>query len=163
MSVTICRPPFCLHTVHRLPQPRSQGFSLLVGGYPNPILVINYHVHMIPTQRVKIWVLQERCLEFWLRILTCLFKKGGLFSILVQNSPKVTKKVLVFRKVARSCSLTEKLLKILKVAKKLPTRIWKGLVISRFFHIFYYYWNKESRSLYQGFCRVEVRYIEVPL
>ena len=34
------------------------------------------------------------------RILTCLFKKKGLFSILVQNSPKVTKKVLVFRKVA---------------------------------------------------------------
>ena len=54
------------------------------------------------------------------RILTCLFKKKGLFSILVQNSPKVTKKVLVFRKVARSCSLTKKLLKILKVAKKLP-------------------------------------------
>ena len=36
---------------------------------------------------------------------------------MVQNSPKVTKKVLVFRKVARSCSLT----------KKLPSRIWKGL------------------------------------
>ena len=62
------------------------------------------------------------------RILTCLFfKKRGLFSVLVQNSPKVTKKVLVFRKVARSCSLTKKLLKILKVAKKLPSRIWKGL------------------------------------
>ena len=51
------------------------------------------------------------------RILTCLFKKGGLFSILVQNSPKLTKKVLVFRKVAKSCSLTKKLLKTLKVAK----------------------------------------------
>ena len=52
------------------------------------------------------------------RILTCLFKKMGLFSILVQNSPKVTKKVLVFRKVARSCSLIKKkLLKILKEAK----------------------------------------------
>ena len=61
------------------------------------------------------------------RILTCLLKKGGLFSILVQNSPKVAKKVLVFRKVARSCSVTKKLLKILKVAKKLPSRIWKGL------------------------------------
>ena len=60
------------------------------------------------------------------RILTCLLKKG-LFSILVQNSPKVTKKVLVFCKVARSCSLTKKLLKILKVAKKLPSRIRKGL------------------------------------
>ena len=42
----------------------------------------------------------------------------GLFSILVQNSPKVTKKVLVFRKNARSYSLTEMLLKILKVAKQ---------------------------------------------
>ena len=62
------------------------------------------------------------------RILTCLFLKKGLFSILVQNSPKVTKKVLVFRKVARSCSLTKKLLKILKVPKKLPSRIWKGLI-----------------------------------
>ena len=62
------------------------------------------------------------------RILTCIFKKSGrLFSILVQNSPKVTKKVLVFRKVAWSCSLTKKLLKILKVAKKLLSRIWKGL------------------------------------
>ena len=57
------------------------------------------------------------------RILTCLFLKKGLFSILVQNSQKVTKKVLVFRKVARSCSLTKKLLKILKVAEKLPSRI----------------------------------------
>ena len=55
------------------------------------------------------------------RILTCLVKKkksgrgggggGGLFSIWVQNSPKVTKKVLVFRKVDRSFSLTKKLLK----------------------------------------------------
>ena len=61
------------------------------------------------------------------RIFTCLFKKKRVFSILVQNSPKVTIKVLVFRKVARSCSLTKKLLKILKVAKKLPSRIWKGL------------------------------------
>ena len=54
----------------------------------------------------------------------------GLF--LVQNrlnSPKVTKKVLVFQKVARSCSLTKKLFKILKVAEKLPSRIWIGLSI----------------------------------
>ena len=64
------------------------------------------------------------------RILTCLCKKKGLFSILVQNSPKVTKKVLVFRKVARSCSLTKKLLKILKVPKKLPSRICKGLLLN---------------------------------
>ena len=48
---------------------------------------------------------------------------------MVKNSPKVTKKVLVFRKVARSCSLTKKLLKILKVAKELPSRIWKGLMV----------------------------------
>ena len=59
-------------------------------------------------------------------------------SILVHKSPKGTKKVLDFRKVARSCSLTKKLLKIkrlwgnfvvkiLQVAKKLPSRIWKGL------------------------------------
>ena len=41
------------------------------------------------------------------RILTCLFKKGEVIQHLVQNSPKVTKKVLVFRKVARSCSLTK--------------------------------------------------------
>ena len=47
---------------------------------------------------------------------------------MVKNSPKVTKKVLVFRKVARSCSLTKKLFKILKFAKKLPSRIWKGLL-----------------------------------
>ena len=46
---------------------------------------------------------------------------------MVQNSPKVTKKVLFFGKVARRCSLTKKLLKILKVAKKLSSRIWKGL------------------------------------
>ena len=67
------------------------------------------------------------------RILTCLLKKKegrGLFNILVQNrlkSPKVTKKELVFQKVARSCSLTKKLLKILKVAENLPSRIWIGL------------------------------------
>ena len=62
------------------------------------------------------------------RILTCLFLKKGLFSILVQNSPKVTKKVLVFRKVASSFAFWQKkLLKILKVAKTLPSRIWKGL------------------------------------
>ena len=34
--------------------------------------------------------------------------------------------MLVFRKVAWSCSLTKKLLKILKVAKTLLSRIWKG-------------------------------------
>ena len=66
----------------------------------------------------------ERCLEFQPREFQLVyFKKKGLLSILVQNSQKVTKKVLVFRKVARSCSLTKKLLKILKVAEKLPSRI----------------------------------------
>ena len=37
--------------------------------------------------------------------------------------------MLVFQKAVRSCSLTKKLLKILKVAKKLQSRIWKGLMI----------------------------------
>ena len=31
------------------------------------------------------------------------------------------------------------------------------------FHIFYYYWEKENRSLYRGLRYVEVRYIEIPL
>ena len=47
---------------------------------------------------------------------------------------KLPKKVLVFRKVARSCFLTEKLLKFLKVAKRLPSRIWKGLIITHLLH-----------------------------
>ena len=66
------------------------------------------------------------------RILTCLFKKkggGGYSAFWFKISQKLPKKVLVFRKVARSCSLTKKLLKILKVAKKLPSRIWKGLSV----------------------------------
>ena len=63
------------------------------------------------------------------RILTCLFKKrGGYSAFWLKIAQKLPKKVLVFRKVARSCSLTKKLLKILKVAKKLPSRIWKGLL-----------------------------------
>ena len=49
---------------------------------------------------------------------------------MVQNSQKIAKKVLVFRKVAKSCSPAKKLLKILKVAIKLPSRIWKGLGLS---------------------------------
>ena len=61
------------------------------------------------------------------RNLSCLFLKKGLFTILVQNNAKVTKKVLVFRKVARRFSLTKKLLKILKVAKKLSSRTRNGL------------------------------------
>ena len=49
------------------------------------------------------------------RILTCLFfKKRGYLAF----GPNVTKKVLVFRKVARSCSLTKKLLKTLKLLLK---------------------------------------------
>ena len=32
-----------------------------------------------------------------------------------------------------------------------------------FFHIFYYYWGKENRSLYRGLRYIEVLYIEVPL
>ena len=31
------------------------------------------------------------------------------------------------------------------------------------FHIFYYYWGKENRSLYRGLRYMEVRYNEVPL
>ena len=31
------------------------------------------------------------------------------------------------------------------------------------FHIFYYYWGQENRSLYRGLRYIEVRYIEVPL
>jgi len=46
------------------------------------------------------------------------------------NCRKVTKKVLVFQKVARGCSLTKNLLKILKVAEKLPSRIWIGLLVT---------------------------------
>ena len=49
-------------------------------------------------------------------------------------------------------------------------RNWQNLfAITRFryievhFHIFYYYWGKENRSLYQGLRYIEVRYIEVPL
>ena len=48
------------------------------------------------------------------------------------NSPKVTKKVLVFQRGARSCSKTKKLLKILKVTVKLPSRIWIGLLMSSY-------------------------------
>ena len=31
------------------------------------------------------------------------------------------------------------------------------------FHIFYYYWGEENRSLYRGLRYIEARYIEVPL
>ena len=56
--------------------------------------------------------------------------------------------MLVFRKVALSCSLTKKLLKILKVAKKLPSRIWKGLFFgektkSPYFDLFIYWLIKQ--------------------
>jgi len=39
------------------------------------------------------------------RILTCLFKKGVIQHF---GSKKLSKKMLVFRKIARSCSLTKK-------------------------------------------------------
>ena len=51
------------------------------------------------------------------RILTSLFLKKGLFSIWYKIAQKLPK-MLVFRKVARSCSLIKKLLKILKVCRK---------------------------------------------
>ena len=70
------------------------------------------------------------------RVLTCLFKKKkkkkGLFSILVQNSPKVTKKVLVFRKVARSFSLTKSCSKSLKLLKSCRTESGKAYCERRF-------------------------------
>ena len=67
------------------------------------------------------------------RVLTCLFKKKkGFFSILVQNSPKVTKKVLVFRKVARSFSLTKSCSKSLKLLKSCRTESGKAYCERRF-------------------------------
>ena len=131
-----------------LPLLCSQGFSLLVGkrgekgaGRPsregkspgnevesNPLLVSNYHVHnstWYPITHSKGENMSCTRKMFRIstkRILTCLFnKKRGLFSILVQsklNSPKVTKKVLVFQKVARSCSLRKK-------AAHNPKSCWK--------------------------------------
>ena len=76
---------------------------------------------MIPIQRVKISVLLERCLEL---------KSGYSAFYWFKIAQKLLKKGLVFRKVARSCSLTKKLLKILKVPKKLPSRICKGLLLN---------------------------------
>ena len=49
-------------------------------------------------------------------------------------------------------------------------RDWQNMfAITRFryvevlFHIFYYCWGKEKRSLYRELRYIEVRYIEVPL
>ena len=49
-------------------------------------------------------------------------------------------------------------------------RDWQNLfAIPRFryieviFHIFYFYWGKENRSLYRGLRDIEVRYIKVSL
>ena len=49
-------------------------------------------------------------------------------------------------------------------------REWQNLfatmrlhLIEVLFHIFYCYWGKENRLLYQGLCYIEVRYIVVPL
>ena len=41
--------------------------------------------------------------------------------------------------------------------------ITKFRCIEVFFHIFYYSWGKENRSLYRGPRYIEVRYIDVPL
>jgi len=46
--------------------------------------------------------------------------------------------VLVFQKVARSCFLIKKLLKFLKVAEKLPSRIWIGLNIILLANVIFY-------------------------
>ena len=50
------------------------------------------------------------------------------------------------------------------------TRNWQNLFaitsfryIEVLFHIFYYYWGEENRSLYRGLRYIVVRYIEVPL
>ena len=50
------------------------------------------------------------------------------------------------------------------------SRDWQILfAITRFryievlFHIFYYYWGKENRSLYRGHRCIKVHYIEFPL
>ena len=49
-----------------------------------------------------------------------------------------------------------------------PRGDWQNLFeafhyIEVLLHIFYYYWGRESRSLYRELCYLEVRYIEVPL
>ena len=76
------RSPFCIDTDHMLTHLVPRAFPSSWGGMgggrsqsregkspgnkveAKPILVINYHVHMIPIQRVKIRLLLERCLEF---------------------------------------------------------------------------------------------------
>jgi len=63
--------------------------------------------------------------------------------------------VLVFQKVARSCSQTKKLLKILKVAEKLPSRIWIGLLLEYRFYILHYICGlqagmSDARIIYQA-------------
>ena len=66
-------------------------------------------------------------------ILTCLSKKregrGGNSAFWFKIAQKLPKSAS-FPKVARNCFLTKKVLKILKVAKKLPSRIWKGLKLT---------------------------------
>ena len=106
--------------------PSREGKSLGNEVEANPLLVINYHLRNPTRYPFKpgknMSFTRKMCRTLTKRILTCLLKKGGFFSILVQNrlnSPKVAKKGLVFQKVARSCSLTKKLLKILKVARSI--------------------------------------------
>ena len=41
--------------------------------------------------------------------------------------------------------------------------ITRSRYIEVLFHMFYYYWGRENRSLYRGLRYKEVRYIEVPL
>ena len=53
-----------------------------------------------------------------------------------------------YQKGARSCSLTKKLLKILKVTEKLPSRIWIGLLMSSYVCVRYncYFSFRPSRE-----------------
>ena len=53
---------------------------------------------------------------------------GATNFFLLKKKIKKIKKNSFTRKMFKSCSLTKQLLKILKVAKKLLSRIWKGLV-----------------------------------
>ena len=41
--------------------------------------------------------------------------------------------------------------------------ITKFRYVEVLFHIFYYFWGKENRSLYRGLRYIEVRFIRVPL
>ena len=79
------------------------------------------------------------------RILTCLFKKRRVIQHLDQNSQKVTKKVLVFRKVARSWSLTKTVAQNPKSCEKVaeqnlerPRRLYTAFRAANTFRVTWY-------------------------